>query len=157
MNAIIMLVAAVDAARPGEGDIPAGFVDLLHPAFRQLVRHVVGVFFHEGHEHIELSRVHLGSGEAGRLPLKRRLAAGRGQDVLVGDWVHDGDLPLLFVEAPDELHAEVVFLWQGAQTLARPLANFGGVATEEARAVNHLAVHHRIVLAQVVSLDTVSV
>jgi hypothetical protein len=88
--------------------------------------------------------------------MKRRLPAGRGQDVVVSGWVHDRDLLLLFVEGMDQLHAEVVFPGQGAQSLAWPFPHFGGIGAEEARAVDNLAIHHRVVLAEMVALDAVA-
>ena len=98
----------------------------------------------------------LEAGQAGWLALKRRLPAGGGQDVLVGGWVHDRDLLLLFVEGMDQLDSKVVLSSQGAQALARPLPNFGGVGAEEARAVDSLAIHYRVVLAEMVALDAVA-
>jgi hypothetical protein len=53
--------------------------------------------------------------------------------VLVGGCLHNRDLLLLFVKRMNKLDPEVVFPRESTQTLARPLANFGGVATDEAR------------------------
>src|SRR5712672_2144879 len=151
-----MRIAAPNAARPSEVDILTGFVYLLCSAFGQFIGHIARIYFHKGHQRVELVGVHLGSGETGWLALKRRLATGRGQDVRVGGGIHDGDPLLLFVERVDQLDATIVFAKQSAQALARSLPHFGGIGAEEARCIDNSAIHHREVLAEMVSLDAVA-
>ena len=64
LNPVIMRLALGDTARPSKVDIPAGFVDLLHSLFSQVLGHIAGVFFQKSHEGIELPGVHLRTGEA---------------------------------------------------------------------------------------------
>ena len=65
-----MRVASVDAPGPGEGDILASFVDLRYPALGKFIGHIACVFY-QRQKRIELAGIHLGSGQAGRLALKR--------------------------------------------------------------------------------------
>jgi len=79
LNAVVVRVAPVDTARPGKIDIKADMVDLRESAFGELIGHIARVFFHEGHERIELLGAHLGSGKTGWLALERGLAASLGK------------------------------------------------------------------------------
>ena len=46
LYAVIMWVPLVDAARPGEVDVPASLFDLPFALFRQLRWHIAGVLLH---------------------------------------------------------------------------------------------------------------
>ena len=114
LNAVVMRVALIDTARPSEVDIPTRLVHLCDPSFRQVVRHIAGVFFHESHERVELPGAHFGGWKTRGLSLKGSLPAGGGHDFLVRSWVYDCNFLLLFVECMDQFDAEVVFLSKGS-------------------------------------------
>src|ERR1035438_2091003 len=68
----------------------------------------------------------------------------------------EGGLTLFGGESGNQVAAQVFLGGQDAQAGARSYAHFGGIGAEETRGVDHAAVDHGIVLAEVVALDAIA-
>src|SRR6185312_9289103 len=136
--------------------IPSGPVHLGYAPVGQVGGYISSILADQGHEGLQLAAVHAGSEEAGWLALQRCLPAGRSQNVVVGTPVYDGQLLLLLVQCMDQLEGKIVLPCKCSKALARALPNLGGIGAEEAGTVDDLAIHHRVVLAEMMALDPVA-
>src|ERR1019366_3970573 len=156
LHPIVVRVALLNAAGPGEVDILARLLDLLFAAFRYLVRHVSRILFDERHQQFELLGIHLGSLQSGGLTLQRSLAAVERQDIFVRLRVDDRHLALLGIERLDHGAAEIFLGGQHAQSFTRAFSHLRGIGAEETRCPRHMAANHGVVLAEVVAFHAIA-
>jgi hypothetical protein len=69
LYAVIVQVAWLNAAGPGEANIAPGLIDLIHAPLRQFIREIVRVQFHQCAQRVELPGVHLRCRKPRGLPL----------------------------------------------------------------------------------------
>src|ERR1035441_2308740 len=69
---------------------------------------------------------------------------------------HDGGFALLGGESGNQVAAQIFLGGQHAQPGARPFPYFGRIGAEETGGVDHAAVDHGVVLAEVVALDAIA-
>src|SRR5260370_17385982 len=82
LNAVVMPLAGLFAARPGKVQVASGFLDLFFPRLGDLVRHVGAIFVEQLLEDLALVRSHFRSLDTARLAFERRLAGSFGENLL---------------------------------------------------------------------------
>src|SRR5260370_1099561 len=155
LNAVVMPLAGLFAARPREVQVAGGLLDLLFPRLGDLVRHVGAIFVEQLLEDLALVRGHLGCLDTARLAFEGGLAGSFGENLLRRFLAHDGDLLLFRRERLEQRAAQILLARQDPQAFARAVLHFGGIGPEETRRVLYFAIHHREILTEVVSFDAI--
>lgn len=131
LDAVVMAFAGFLAAGPGEVDSgPAGGFDAGKISRGDFGAGSMDVFLDEAAKELLLRRMQAGEGETS-WGVRCDLAFGPGDDVGGGLGLDDSDGALGGIEGTEEGEAQVFLRGQDAESLARALADFGGVGAEE--------------------------
>src|ERR1051325_4275976 len=155
LDAVVVRVAALDAAGPREIKIVLALVKLLKPGLGHWSGEGVRVLRDQLAEDLLLLRGQFGIGQPARLSSESRLARRGRDDVGIGFLIDDRRGPLVFGQRLNQRAPQVLFALQRAQAGTRSFAHFGGVGAEEIGARRNSSVHNGEVQADVVPLHAI--